>query len=107
MNANSPSGAPSRERILISPKSEVAVVIAAAAYAIYRFFAPDYLEDFEDELEDEFDDDFFEEDDLILEDIAEEYNDGDQLYKFVDAAKKYKTKTGAYIQSLKDFCKRV
>lgn len=43
----------------------------------------------------------------ILEDIAEEYNDGDQLYKFVDAAKKYKTKSGTYIKSLKDFCKRV
>ena len=27
----------------------VLVVIAAAAYALYRFFAPDYLEDFEDE----------------------------------------------------------
>ena len=45
--------------------------------------------------------------DKILEDIAEEYNDGDQLYKFVDAAKKYKTKSGTYIKSLKDFCKRV
>lgn len=49
----------------------VIVVIAAAVYAIYRFFAPDYLEDFEDELEDEFEDDFFEEDDLILEDVEE------------------------------------
>ena len=36
----------------------VITVIAAAAYAIYRFFAPDYLEDFEDE-------------DIILEDITE------------------------------------
>lgn len=44
--------------------------------------------------------------DQILEDISEEYN-GDQLYKFVDAAKKYKTKSGTYIKSLKDFCKRV
>ena len=48
----------------------VIVVIAAAAYALYRFFAPDYLDDFEDEFEDEFDDDFFEEDDLILEEPA-------------------------------------
>ena len=50
----------------------IIVVIAAAVYAIYRFFAPDYLKDFEDELEDEFDEDFFEEDDLILEDIPED-----------------------------------
>ena len=33
--------------------------IAAIAYAVYCFFAPDYLEDFEEEFEDEFDDDFF------------------------------------------------
>ena len=33
----------------------VIAAIAAAAYGIYRFFAPDYLDDFED--------DFFEEDD--------------------------------------------
>ena len=29
-------------------------LIAGIAYAVYRFFAPDYLEDFEDEFEDEF-----------------------------------------------------
>ena len=34
--------------------------IAAIAYGIYRFFAPDYLDDFEDDL----DDDFFEEEEL-------------------------------------------
>lgn len=39
--------------------------VAAIAYAVYRYFTPDYLEDFEDEFEDEFDvveaeDDFFE-----------------------------------------------
>ena len=50
----------------------VIVVIAAAAYAIYRFFAPDYLEDFEGEFEDEFEDDFFEDDEIILEDTKEE-----------------------------------
>lgn len=38
------------------------VAIAGIAYAVYRFFAPDYLEDFEDEFEDDFDDDFFEDD---------------------------------------------
>ncbi len=45
----------------------VIVLIAAVAYAIYRFFAPDYLEDFEDdEFEDEFEDDFFEDDEIII-----------------------------------------
>ena len=45
----------------------VLVIIAAVAYAIYRFFAPDYLGDFEeDEFEDEFDEDFFEDDDIIV-----------------------------------------
>ena len=37
--------------------------IAAAAYGLYRFFAPDYLEDFEDDFDDDFEDDFFDEDD--------------------------------------------
>ena len=39
--------------------------VAAIAYAVYRFFAPDYLEDFEDDFEDEFDDDFFNEDEEL------------------------------------------
>lgn len=55
----------------------VIVLIAAAVYAIYRFFAPDYLEDFEDdEFEDEFDEDFFEDDDIIIieEDEVKEEN---------------------------------
>ena len=43
----------------------VLAAIAGIAYAVYRYFTPDYLEDFEDEFEDEFDvveaeDDFFE-----------------------------------------------
>ena len=33
---------------------------AGIAYAVYRFFTPDYLEDFEDDFDDDFDDDFFE-----------------------------------------------
>ena len=45
----------------------VLVVVAAAIYGVYRFFKPDFLEDFEDdEFEDEFDDDFFEDDDIII-----------------------------------------
>ena len=41
----------------------VLVAVAAAAYGIYRFFTPDYLDDFDDEYDDEFDDDFFEDED--------------------------------------------
>lgn len=37
--------------------------IAGIAYAVYRYFTPDYLEDFEDDFDDDFDDDFFAEDD--------------------------------------------
>lgn len=38
--------------------------IAAIAYAVYRFFAPDYLEDFEEDFDDDFEDDYFDEDEL-------------------------------------------
>ena len=38
------------------------VAIAAIAYGVYCFFAPDYLEDFEEEFEDDFDDYFEDED---------------------------------------------
>ena len=34
-------------------------VVAGIAFAVYRFFAPDYLEDFEEDFDDDFDD-FFE-----------------------------------------------
>lgn len=40
--------------------------IAGIAYAVYRYFAPDYLEDFEDDFDDDdFDDDFFDDDDQV------------------------------------------
>ena len=39
--------------------------IAGIAFAVYRFFAPDYLEDFEEDFEDDFDDDFFNEEDQV------------------------------------------
>ena len=35
--------------------------VAAIAYAVYRFFTPDYLEDFDDD----FDDDFFNDEDQV------------------------------------------
>ena len=41
----------------------IIAAVAAIAYAVYYFFAPDYVEDFEDDLDDDFDDDFFEEED--------------------------------------------
>lgn len=34
--------------------------VAGIAYAVYRYFTPDYLEDFEDDFDEDFDDDFFE-----------------------------------------------
>ena len=36
--------------------------VAGIAYAVYRFFTPDYLEDFEEDFDDDFDDYFSEED---------------------------------------------
>ena len=39
--------------------------IAGIAYAVYKFFTPDYLEDFEEDFEDDFDDDFFSDDDEV------------------------------------------
>ncbi len=36
----------------------VIVTIAAVAYAIYKYFTPDYLEDYDDDVDDDFDDDF-------------------------------------------------
>lgn len=39
--------------------------IAGIAYAVYKFFTPDYLEDFEEDFENDFDDDFFSDDDEV------------------------------------------
>ncbi len=39
------------------------VAVAAIAYGIYRFFTPDYLEDFEDEYDEDLEDDFFDDED--------------------------------------------
>lgn len=51
-----------KSNILMWVGITIAVVLAVAgiAYAVYRFFTPDYLEDFEDDFDDDFDDDFFE-----------------------------------------------
>ena len=50
----------------------VIVAIAAIAYAVYRYFAPDYYDDFEDEFEDEFEEDFFEDEDVEVAPEVEE-----------------------------------
>lgn len=39
--------------------------VAGIAFAVYRFFTPDYLEDFEEDFEDDFDDDFFNDEDQV------------------------------------------
>ena len=44
--------------------SGAVAAVAAIAYAVYRFFTPDYLEDFEDDFDDDFDD-YFDEDDQV------------------------------------------
>ena len=52
------------------------VLIAAAAYAIYRYFAPQWFgEDDEDDIFDEFEDDFFEDDEIIIEDVLDDSQD--------------------------------
>ena len=45
------------------------IAVAGIAYAVYRFFTPDYLEDFEEYFDDDFEDDFFDDED---EEEAEE-----------------------------------
>ena len=37
--------------------------VAMIAYAVYKYFTPDYFEDFEDDFDDDFDDDFFDDED--------------------------------------------
>ena len=34
--------------------------VAGIAYAVYKYFTPDYLDDFEDDFDDDFEDDFIE-----------------------------------------------
>ena len=41
-----------------------AAAVAAIAYGVYRFFTPNYLEDFEGDFDDDFDD-YFSEDDQV------------------------------------------
>ena len=50
----------------------VIAIIAGVAYALYKYFTPEYLEDFEDDFDDDFDDDFFEDEEEESEDTKEE-----------------------------------
>ena len=53
----------------------IIAAIVGAAYAIYRYLSPEYLEDddeFEDDFEDDFDDFFEDEDEYIEEEPAAE-----------------------------------
>ncbi len=53
----------------------IVVAIAAIAYGVYRYFAPDYYDDFEDvEFEDEYEEDFFEDEEIepVSEEATEE-----------------------------------
>lgn len=44
--------------------------VAGIAYAVYRFFTPDYLEDFDEDFDDDFDDDYFDDEDDEAEEDA-------------------------------------
>ncbi len=55
-----------RKKTLLLMLAAIGAVAAAAgiAYAVYKFFTPDYLEDFEDDFEDDFDDEYFDDNDV-------------------------------------------
>ena len=59
--------------------------VAAIAYAVYRYFAPDYLEDIEDDFDDDFED-FFEDDDFPGMDEKSESVEKEPEEKSEDAA---------------------
>ncbi|MBQ2083110.1 MAG: hypothetical protein II688_03810 [Lachnospiraceae bacterium] len=42
-------------------------VIAAAAFAVYKFLTPDYLDDFDEDMDEDFDDDFFDDEEEVKE----------------------------------------
>lgn len=46
--------------------------VAGIAFAVYRFFSPDYLEDFEEDIDDDFDNYFEEEEEAKPEEPAKE-----------------------------------
>ena len=59
--------------------------VAAIAYAVYRFFTPDYLEDFEDDFDDDFDD-YFEDDEEEEEEVEAPKSRKEKVEESVKAA---------------------
>ncbi len=56
----------------------VALAVAGIAFALYRFFTPDYLEDFDDDFDD---DDFLDEADDEEQEESEDFVDEDTTEK--------------------------
>lgn len=52
------------------------LAVAGIAYAVYRFFTPDYLEDFDEDFDDDYDDDDYDDDDDFFDDEEEEEEKG-------------------------------
>lgn len=54
--------------------SEPIAAVAGIAFAVYKYLAPDYMDDFDEDFDDDFDDDFFDDEDdtdVKEEDIEE------------------------------------
>ena len=60
----------------------IIIAVAAAAYGIYKFFSPDYLDDFDDDFDEDFDDDdFFADFDEDKDDKDDEEDDEDDKFE--------------------------
>ena len=55
--------------------------VAGIAFAVYRFFAPDYLEDFEEDFDDDFDD-YFEDEEEYDDCLQREWQQSNRSMKF-------------------------
>ena len=52
----------------------IGAAVAGIAFAVYKYLAPDYMDDFDEDFDDDFDDDFFDDEDdtdVKEEDIEE------------------------------------
>lgn len=54
------------------------LAVAGIAYAVYRFFTPDYLEDFDEDFDDDYDDDYDDDDDFFDDEEEEEEKDTEE-----------------------------
>ena len=60
----------------------IIIAVAAAAYGIYKFVSPDYLDDFDDDFDEDFDDDdFFADFDEDKDDKDDEEDDEDDKFE--------------------------